>query len=291
MHTITDRLLRLGAASVAAAVATVGFASAATAQPSVESYVALGDSFVASPELSLEAVSDTCLRSDLNYPSLVADTLGVTDFTDASCAGAVSGNFDGSVPSRLGGTAVAPQYDALRPDTDLVTVGIGGNDIGLVELAVSCINIAPAPAPDAATCAKPADQDAVGASIDEFAPTYATIVEEIRERSPQARIVFVGYPTGIRDNGCFPTQQIWPEDATYLQAKIDQLNTVMEREVTAAGAEYLDLRPSTIEHDACAEPEIRWLEGIIPVTPALPLHPNVAGHHNAADQVLTALQN
>jgi lysophospholipase L1-like esterase len=261
----------------------------ASAQPAYGSYVALGDSFVAGPGIPPQGSSPECGRAAVNYPSLVAEALDVVDFVDASCGGAVSGDLPGQQISAFTRTAVPPQYDALRPDTDLVTVGIGGNDVGLVQLAISCINLAAAPV--GVSCAETATEEAdpVDAAIDAFAPVYGTITDEIRARSPHARILFVGYPTGIRDGGCFPEQRIWPQDATYLQSKIDRLNAGMEQQVHAAGAAFVDLRASTIGHDACAAPEQRWMEGIVPTSPGIPLHPNAAGHRNAAEQVVGVL--
>ncbi|WP_241996764.1 SGNH/GDSL hydrolase family protein [Rhodococcus sp. SMB37] len=261
----------------------------AAAQPAYDSYVALGDSFVAGPGIPPQSTSAECGRSEVNYPSLVADALGVDEFIDASCGGAVSEDLQGQQISILTRATVPPQYDALRPDTGLVTVGIGGNDIGLVQLAIACTNFASAP--HGTSCAESNSErpDSFDLAIDAFAPEYGTIIDEIRARSPHARILFVGYPTGIRDGGCFPEQQIWPQDATYLQSKIDRLNTVMAQQVVAAGAEFVDLRTSTIGHDSCATPDERWMEGIVPTSPGIPLHPNAAGHRNAAEQVVSSL--
>jgi len=169
-------------------------------------------------------------------------------------------------------------------------VGIGGNDIGLVQLALGCVNLS-AP-PDGASCAitnTPDGTDRVDAAIEAFAPVYTTVIDEIRRRSPEARIVLVGYPTGIRDGGCFPEQRIWPDDATYLQEKIDRLNTVMREQAEAADVDYVDLRDSSRDHDACADPETRWMAGLQPAAGSIPLHPNAAGHRNAADQVLATI--
>lgn len=276
-------------AVVGVAATAVAVAAPATAQPSYDSYVALGDSFVAGPGIPPQEPDPACGRSEVNYPHLVASALGVREFTDASCGGATSDDLSERQFTPATRAEVPPQYDALRPDTDLVTVGIGGNDVGLVQLAVSCINVAPPP--NGASCAETdaAGPQPIDATIDAFAPTYREITDEIRARSPHARILFVGYPTGIRDGGCYPEQLVWPHDATYLETSIDRLDTVMAQQVSAAGAEYVDLRASTTGHDACASPDQRWMEGVVPTSPGIPLHPNAAGHRNAADQVLGAL--
>ncbi|UYP20399.1 SGNH/GDSL hydrolase family protein [Rhodococcus sp. Z13] len=281
-------LRRTGVVACATAVLTgTGTVACSAAVPDTvyDSYVALGDSFTAGPGIPAQRPGDPCGRSESNYPSLVAAELGITDFVDASCSAADSADL--SQPQRPG---VPPQYDALRPDTDLVTVGIGGNDIGLVQLALGCVDLGAQPhGASCATTNTAGDTDRVGETIDAFAPTYTAIVDEIRRRSPEARIVFVGYPTGIRDGGCYPVQRIRPDDATYLQAEIDRLNTVMREQVEAAGAEFVDLRESSRGHDACAEPAERWMQGLELTLESIPLHPNAAGHRHAADRVLTEL--
>ncbi|MFX1757121.1 SGNH/GDSL hydrolase family protein [Rhodococcus sp. As11] len=292
--TIPRPLRRAGVIACAAITFVVAGAACAGTEETApaadyESYVALGDSFTAGPGIPPQTEGDPCGRSGSNYPTLVAAGLGIDNFVDASCGAATSLDFAMPQTTFRGGT-VPPQYDSLRPDTELVTVGIGGNDIGLVQLALGCVNLS-AP-PEGASCAitnTTGGADRVDATIDAFAPTYTTVIDEIRRRSPEARIVLVGYPTGIRDGGCFPDQRIWPEDATYLQEKIDRLNTVMREQAEAADADYVDLRSSSRDHDVCAAPETRWMAGLQPAAGSIPLHPNAAGHRNAADQVLAAL--
>jgi hypothetical protein len=44
---------------------------------------------------------------------------------------------------------------------------------------------------------------------------------------------------------------------------------------------------SSIGHDACSSS--RWVEGVIPMTLAAPVHPNAAGMRNTANDVTTAI--
>jgi hypothetical protein len=81
---------RLLATAAAVAIAVIGVAVPTSAQEQVSRYAALGDSFTAGP-LIPNQLNDPigCLRSDHNYPHLVAAALGVAEFRDASCAGAL----------------------------------------------------------------------------------------------------------------------------------------------------------------------------------------------------------
>ena len=70
-----------------------------------------------------------------NYPSLVAAKLGAAKHIDVSCGSAETKHMtEPQIGLQLGGTN-PPQFDGLRADASLVTVGIGGNDAGLVGVA------------------------------------------------------------------------------------------------------------------------------------------------------------
>src|SRR5690606_30751418 len=102
-------------------------------------YVALGDSAAAGPLIPDQDPNLACLRSDRNYPAVVAEALGA-DLTDVTCSGArlsdLSERQYGLLP---------PQYRALDEETDLVTITIGGNDVDLVTRALTCLNFKPEP--------------------------------------------------------------------------------------------------------------------------------------------------
>ncbi|QCC76839.1 hypothetical protein E2C04_05710 [Nocardioides daphniae] len=97
-------------------------------------YVALGDSFTAAPFVPDAVEAEGCYRSTSNYPSLVAAALRDAagnqpgpELVDVSCSGADTTHMTRPQTTVLQ-QRVAPQFDALTPETDLVTIGIGGND-------------------------------------------------------------------------------------------------------------------------------------------------------------------
>ena len=83
-------------AIVVSVVATLTFlvtTCAAGARTQPQSYVALGDSYTAGPVIPVQQTDPLgCLRSDHNYPHLVAAALGVSTFRDPSCSGAETGD-------------------------------------------------------------------------------------------------------------------------------------------------------------------------------------------------------
>src|SRR3954471_4281611 len=80
-------LHRIRAVSVVALAAAL-FVALNACVPAPDTYVALGDSYAAGP-LILDQVSPLgCLRSNHNYASLIAPTLGLAKFKDVTCSGA-----------------------------------------------------------------------------------------------------------------------------------------------------------------------------------------------------------
>src|SRR5437016_1880363 len=127
-------------------------AAAPTAVASPNAYIALGDSYAAAPGIPTD-VHSACQRSDHNYPSLLADALPFTSFRDATCSGATTDDMTGTQQTNPY-TLVPPQFDALRPDDRPVSVTIGGNDIGLSNVAVTCA-VPSLLNPSGAPCADP----------------------------------------------------------------------------------------------------------------------------------------
>jgi len=290
MTSLRVRTLAALAATGLLAGALVPAQASATTAPMV--YVAMGDSFAAGSLVLPAKEPLTCARSAVNYASLIAAELKPAKFRDVTCGGATTAHFANPQSGIILGQA-PPQYDALSADTTVVSVGIGGNDIGLVGLAFSCVNLLP---PGVGTSCKAANTsggvDKLAQKIDAFAATYGTVIEQIRQRAPHAKILMVGYPTGIRKGGCWPVVPVWPTDADYLQAALTRLNLRMAQQASEHGATYVDLATPSVGHDMCKPAGTRWIEGLIPSVTTnglVPLHPNAAGLRNAVPTVLAAM--
>ena len=278
------------AAAISAILALIGFTPANADTLGGGVYVAMGDSYAAGPLILPQSDLFTCVRSSINYRSLLAQRLRAKVFRDASCSNATTKDFTAAQPGFVSGSA-APQYDALSADTTLVTVQIGGNDIGILGLAFSCLNFAGL-GQSCAAANTAGRTDRFAAKVDDFAPAYGTVIEQIRQRAPHAKIVLVGYPTGIRHDGCWPFIPMSGQDANYLQSIADRLNARMAEQATMHGASYVDLRTPSIGHDACQWPGTRWIEGLLPGVVDdgfTPMHPNATGMTSALPAILSTL--
>jgi lysophospholipase L1-like esterase len=278
------KTIRVAVAAVLITLA-VPFTASATAG---EHYVALGDSAASGPLIPAPDLSEVgCFRSTNNYPKLVAAQLGVP-ITDVTCSGADTG--DMTSPQSIDIGSVAPQFDALGPDTTLVTLQIGGNDAGLVGLAESCLNLLPDPLGTSCKAENTAGgRDVYGERIAGVAPKIAAVLDGIHQRAPNARVYAVGYTTYLPTNGCYPRVQVWARDANYIQAKIDQLNQVIASAAAAHSASYVDIRTPGIGKDVCKSSSVRWVEPFIPGNVAAPLHPNLTGMIGMAAVVRAAI--
>ena len=285
----TVRLIAAVAATLAAAATAAGPAQAADR----DHYVALGDSFTAAPFVLMQYGTPIgCGRSDHNYPSVVKAAIGATVFRDESCSSATTKHMT-EPQSVLGGNHI-PQFDALSSDATLVTVGIGGNDVGLVGAATECIQLGLL-APTGTACrsnfAKPEGGDRLVDKIAAAAPKIAATLQGIRARSPQARVLIVGYPAAGPTDGrsCYPLVPMSSDDLAYLDEMLRRTNTMIAEQAAANGAEFVDTYTESIGHDVCTLPPRRWFEGVIPTMPAFPVHPNVLGEASMARSVLRVL--
>jgi len=254
--------------------------------PPPQSYVALGDSYTAGPLIPLQETDPLgCLRSDHNYPHLVAAALSVSDFRDPSCSGAETN--DMTMPQGVSPGPNPPQFDSLAADTQLVTIGIGGNDIGFSEIVENCSSLTPSghPCQDHYVVN---GRDELAERIAATAPKVAAVLDGIHGRSPRARIFVVGYLAILPESGpgCWPQMPIAPEDVPYLRETEKRLNAMLADQAAANGAKYVDAYTASIGHDACQLPVARWVEPVVPTTPAAPVHPNLFGMQGYAAAVL-----
>jgi lysophospholipase L1-like esterase len=253
--------------------------ASATASPAAAGaageYVALGDSAAAGPLiLPPDPASPGCLRSLHDYPHVAAQQLGVP-LTDVTCSGATTA--DMTAPQQTSSGAVPPQLAALSERTSTVTVTIGGNDIGLVGAATSCINLLPGINPDCVDRYTAGGHDQLAEKIAAFEPVWGELLEAIHTRAPNAEVHVAGYGTYLPRNGCWPIAPLTPRDANYIQGSIDRTNAALARQAAAHDAHYVDVRTASIGHDVCKLPGVKWFEGVLPTSVAAPMHPNADG--------------
>jgi lysophospholipase L1-like esterase len=298
LSVVARRRARAGGALVVALVAllmagcrdaepaTVGFqstapsASATPAAPRFQRYVALGDSYTAAPGVPGQTSNDGCLRSSSNYPHLLATSLPVAQLVDVSCSGADTGDL-----KRAQLRGVRPQLRAVTPATDLVTIGLGGNDLDLfMRLITTCLR------QDAATVTGTPCTDtlspAVPDALDTIERNLVGAVRAVRAKAPSARVLLVGYPQILPAKGTCDEAPFARGDYAFARRVNHGLAQAVEKAARATRATYVDLWRASAGHDLCAaDPWINGLDG----PGAAPFHPFAAEQSAVARLVQAAL--
>jgi lysophospholipase L1-like esterase len=263
----------------------------APATPQGSVYVALGDSFVAAPLVPKTDMRHGCLRSDHNYPQLVVRRLAGYELVDVSCSGASTAEM--TQPQVVGGVQHAPQFDALTDDVDLVTVGIGANDFSLFSfLMYRCLQLAESDRAGA-PCREAYDEDGTDrllAQVEEIRSRVESVVTEIRERAPEARVVMVTFPKFLPDWGVCPDLvPLAKGDYAYVREVNLALSEAQAAGAAAAGAAVLDMYAASDGHDICSDQP--WVNGIdTDPSRALAFHPFPVEQRAVADLLLGLLQ-
>lgn len=266
------------------AAALAGLAASAGAA----SYVSLGDSYAAGPFIPNPVLPLGCLKSDHNYPHLSAASIG--PLKDASCSGATTDDMTNPQNVEPDGPN-PPQFNSLSASTEVVSLTIGGNDIGFSEIAESCITLNPfsSPCRDKYTSG---GKDQVAERIAATAPKVAAVLQGIHARSPKARVYVLNYPAIFPEtgSGCWPQMPVSFKDAPYLRAKEQELDAMIATQTAANGATLVNWYAASIGHDACKSSSVRWVEPLVPNNPAAPIHPNLHGMEGGAAALVAAFK-
>ena len=256
-------------------------------------YVALGDSYTAAPLKPMPERVNGCMRSKHNYPRLVADGLENTELVDVSCSGASTVSMFSTQGFDDGDDKRPPQLEAVTSDTDLVTVSIGANDFRLFNSMIfECLDVGKAD-PDGAPCRElntRGTRDRLERTIQRIAPRVSRVIEDIRERAPEARVLFVGYPKLLPASGGCPRRlPLAIGDYDYARQINERLAVAVRDAGTSAGAEYVNLYHASNGHDICSDEP--WIAGIRgDQFRAMGLHPYPAEQRAVAELILAKLE-
>jgi lysophospholipase L1-like esterase len=266
-------------ASIAGAL-TVGAGGAWAAN-----WAGLGDSYAAGPLIPNQQLNPLgCLRSDHNFAHLAAATLG-RSLADVSCSGAKTDDMTAPQDVTLGPNP--PQFNALTTDTQVVTLQIGGNDIGFTSILQNCATANPFAHPCRDRYVVDG-RDTLADKIAATAPKVAAVLQGIHARSPGARVFVVNYAAILPEtgSGCWPQVPIAFTDVPYLRSVEKKLNAMLAEKAAANGARIVDDYTASIGRDACRSASTRWVEPLVPGNAAAPFHPNARGEAGIAAVVV-----
>lgn len=246
------KLVRLGACLLVVAALAAVLATAAAAS---DSYVALGDSYSSGVGTGSYTLDSACKHSVYAYPYLYAQTHPGTSLTFAACSGAKTSNL------------LATQVQSVTSATTLVTMTIGGNDIGFANLIYQCTLTDCSAALDRTRANL---ETTLGASLDSV---YSTV----KSRAAfGARIIVLGYPRVFSSAGCLGTLGISSTERTKANALADALDGVTAAHATAGGVTYRSAVGAFTGHAVCSSSP--WLNGLNLFNTGESYHPNRSGN-------------
>lgn len=262
-----------------AAVSVLAGASLAIARPTAvpagSRYVAMGSSFAAGPWVGEPVLPETrCAQSSVNYAHLLAKTAAL-DLVDVTCTGARAAHIQQPWDE------LAPQMAALTPDTRLVTITAGGNDLNYVG-SIGAMTCPRMPADrvkalyrDQGCPVLRLPQEADYLAVEQ---TMVQAVRAIRQRAPKARVVLVQYFNLFKGPANCVQTGLSDGERTQLVAVADHLARLTARVARQTGAEVLPVDRLSRDHGVCSDHP--WVRGNVAVRSEQDgayYHPNRAG--------------
>jgi lysophospholipase L1-like esterase len=262
-------LLRRGVRVFAAVVVVVAAgavtAAAGPAGTTTWSYVAMGDSYSSGVGTGSYTLDSACKRSVYAYPYLFTQKHTMASFDFVACSGAKTSDL------------VAKQLSSLKSTTNLVTMTIGGNDIGFASLIQQCTL-----------------SDCTGALLKTTAnlsstlgPALDTTFYDVQQAAPNATVIVLGYPRVFSTATCFGTLGISSAEEKDANALADGLDGLLSTYAAKYKFTYQSALTPWTGHAVCSSSP--WLNGLNLLNTGESYHPNKAGHSAGYLPLVTAV--
>jgi hypothetical protein len=299
MRTSIRRITRCLAALALAAVPVIVSVESASAAPAksrpARGYVAMGDSFSSGEGTGVyDESSDTdgnaCHRSPLAYGPLLKTTSSrLRPLSFVACSGATTRDFYKASTSDL---REGPQLDALKKNTRVVTLTIGGNDAVFAPVAKACVQSTNTPG---FGCSRNVQLNALitarlnalagtGSPTDPAIIPIKQILTDIAAQSPRAQIYLAGYPELFgNDKADATADQSAPSgtsctvyaplagrvdyaDTQWINLRTKQLNQLFQTAVAdakTAGVQANYVEPAAFAGHGLCDSSTPWLQPVL----------------------------
>jgi len=252
------RVSVIAAAGAAAALALLG---AGAAQASGANYVALGDSYSSGVGAGdYTSASGDCDQSTNAYPYLYDGASSPSSFNDEACSGAKTTD------------VIANQLGPLSSSTSLVSMTIGGNDVGFSSVMETCVLDSTSSCVSAVDTAESEAQSQLPAKLD-------AVYGDIKADAPNAHVVIMGYPELYDLSKSSTCVGLSTTDRTDLNQASDILDGVIQTESAKYGFTYVDIRPYFSGHEICDSSS--WLHSTNFLDIDESYHPTASGQADA----------
>lgn len=247
--------------SVASVLTLTGAVLAATsgaAQAATGGYVALGDSYSSGNGAgSYISSSGDCERSNNAYPELWDKANSPSSFSFAACSGATTSS------------VTSGQLSGLSSSTALVSITVGGNDVGFSDVMTSCVTGSDATCQSAVDSAESKMDSTLPGALD-------SVYTAIRSKAPNAHVVVLDYPH-LYDLSATPCVGLSDTKHKLLNGGADKLDSTIQTAANAHGFTFSDVRDEFNGHELCSGDG--WLNSVTyPIGNSY--HPTAKGHAN-----------
>jgi lysophospholipase L1-like esterase len=183
-----------------------------------------------------------------------------------ACAGAITDNV---LPAAQGGTAQFNEQEGFREQftqldnpsinfgTDLVTISIGGNDVGFAKALQDC-------AFSVGECDTPEYRAETEAKIDALKPRLVQVYQAIKAKTFNARVLALDYPLLFPlhedDQNCAKLIP-WRGEQDFFRDMGRRLGRRVAEAAQQAGVEFASVIPQFEGHEVCG-PRGEWMNGL-----------------------------
>jgi lysophospholipase L1-like esterase len=246
---------------VLAAVLTAGTTLLATTASASggANYVALGDSYSSGVGAgSYTSSSGNCLRSTHAYSQLWANSHSPASYVSVACSGATTQD------------VLNNQISALSASTTLVSITIGGNDVGFSGVMQTCVL---GSTNDCLNAVNAATAQARAILPGRLATTYSAI----RSKAPNAKVVVLDYPEFYDLSNSWICPGLSGTDRSALNNASDLLDSIIQTAAGNAGFSFADVKGRFQGHELC-DFFNQWLHSVSVTDVTESYHPNADGH-------------
>jgi lysophospholipase L1-like esterase len=242
-------------------------------------------------------VDKGAMRSGENYPHQVARRLDL-HLVDATVSGATTATVLRAPQKTLRGSR-PPQIRAVVPEAALVTLTIGGNDLGYIgnltmgSVVTSGSGLILLP-PLRRVVRGRARFGTTAQQAADVTDAMTEVVEQVRAIAAGARVVLVDYLTVVgNDARTCRRLPLTAEERDRVRGTAGALAEAFRVTAQRTGADLVAASAASIDHGVCAaEPWVTGFEMGNPLAGGrLPYHPNLAGMTAVADLVIELLQS
>jgi lysophospholipase L1-like esterase len=235
----------------------------------LRTWVAMGDSYASGQGANDYLDDSPCRRSSNSFWGVLRGRLrhdiAAPQETFVACSGATT-------------AAVREnQLAALDPSTRLVTISVGGDNIGFADVATGCVE------PFGKQCDQLAREHASKRNLRTLRSELRRLYREIRDRATSATVLVLGYPRLVPNNYVDGCGAMSDDDAVALNRAADRLNATIRRAIgRRRGFRFVGLVRTFIVHPACNDAKTDWINSLVETDRQESFHPNAAGHRAIA---------